>query len=81
MGLVCCQWLLGKLKITVSGAKLLHMHSASHFSLQQLTPFGSRFNFPDRLNQPKLMQRQKAKMLGSTNQQRQFQRLLTSSHT
>jgi hypothetical protein len=59
MGLVCCQWLLRKLKITVSGAKLLHMQSASHFCLQQLTPFGSSFNFPDPVNTPKLIQRQK----------------------
>jgi hypothetical protein len=46
-----------KLRNTVH--KLLHMHSVSQFSLQQLTPFESRFDFPDRLNLPKLMQRPK----------------------
>jgi hypothetical protein len=58
-GLECGQWLLRKWKFTVTGAKLLHVHSVSQFSRQPLTPFESRFDFPDRLNLPKLMQRPK----------------------
>jgi hypothetical protein len=56
MGLECCQWLLRKLKNTVTGAKLLHVHSLCQFPRQPLTPFESRFEIPDRLNPPRLMQ-------------------------
>jgi hypothetical protein len=45
---------------TVTGAKLPHVHSVSPSSRQPPTPLKSRFNFPDRLNPPKLMQRPKA---------------------
>jgi hypothetical protein len=48
-----------KIEFFCTGAKLLHMHSVAQFSLQQLTPLESRFDFPDRLNLPKLMQRPK----------------------
>jgi hypothetical protein len=37
---------LGKLIITVTDAKLLHVHSVSPFSRQPPTPFKSRFNHP-----------------------------------
>jgi hypothetical protein len=79
MGLECGQWLLKKLKITVTGAKLLHAHSVSHFSRQPLTPFESPFNFLDRLNLQKLTKRQKT--FRRANQQRRFPKWLTSSHT
>jgi hypothetical protein len=78
MGLECCQWLLRKLKNTVTGAKLLLTHSVSLFSRQQLTLCESSIIFPDLLNPPKLMQR--PKMFLCTNRQQCFQRLLTSSH-
>jgi hypothetical protein len=78
MGLECCQWLLRKLKIIVTGAKLLHVHSVSQFSWQPLTSLESRFDFSDRLNLPKLMQR--PKMFRRANRRRRFSRRLTSSH-
>jgi hypothetical protein len=37
-GLICCPWLLRKLIITVTGAKLLHVHSVSPFSRQTIDP-------------------------------------------
>jgi hypothetical protein len=66
--------------ITVTGAKLLHhdVHSVAHFPWQQLTPFESRFDFLDRLNQPELFPRPKT--LCRANWRRRFLRLLTSSH-
>jgi hypothetical protein len=76
--LKCSQWLLGKMNITVTGAKLLHVHSVSQFSWQPPTPFESSFNFPDQLNPPKLVQR--PKMFCCANRRPLFPRLLTSSH-
>jgi hypothetical protein len=74
----CSQWLLRKWKITVTGAKLLHVLSVSQFSWQPPTPFESIFNFPDKLNPPKLVQR--PKMFCWANRRPLFPRLLTSSH-
>jgi hypothetical protein len=67
-----------KIEFFCTGAKLLHVYSVSQFPRQPLTPFESRFDFPDQLNLPKLMQR--PKMFRRTNLRRQFPRLLTSSH-
>jgi hypothetical protein len=53
-GLECRQWLLRKMIITVTGAKLLHVHSVSQSSRQPLTPFESHFIFADRVDPPKL---------------------------
>jgi hypothetical protein len=78
-GLECGQWLLRKLKLTVTGAKLLHVYSVSLFSRQPSTPFESSFDFPDQLNQPKLVQR--PKKFCRANLQRRFSRLLTSFQT
>ena len=61
-GLECDQRLLRKLKITVTGAHcatLLCEHSISQFSRQPLTPFEPSFDFPDRREHYKLMQRPK----------------------
>jgi hypothetical protein len=64
-GLECGQWLLTKLKITVTGAKLRHVHSVSQYSLQLLTPFESSFDFPDQRNT--FDHRQRPKMFSRAN--------------
>jgi hypothetical protein len=76
-GLECDQRLLRKLKITVTGAKLLYEHSVSPFSRQLLTPYESCFDFPDRLNTHERMQRQKT--FSRANRQRLFPRRLACS--
>ena len=61
-GLQCDQRLLRKLKNTGTGANcamLLCEHSISQFSRQPPTPFEPRFDFPDRFDSLKLMQRPK----------------------
>jgi hypothetical protein len=71
-GLECGQWsrLLIKLKITVTGAKLRHVHSVSHYSLQPLTPFESSFDFPDQCNT--FDHRQRPKMFSRANWQQRI---------
>jgi hypothetical protein len=55
------------------------MYSVSEFSRQPLTPFESRFNFPDRLNLHKLMER--PKMFRRANRRRRYPRRLSSIRT
>jgi hypothetical protein len=69
--------LLRKLKNTVTGAKLLHVHNVSQFSRQLLTPFESRFDFPDRLNLPKLMQRPKYNTINHRQRPKTFRHWAT----
>ena len=80
-GLECDQRLLRKLKNTVTGAHcamLLCEHSVSQFSRQPLTPFEPRFDFPDRLDPYKLMQR--PKIFRAANRRRRFPRRVSSRH-
>jgi hypothetical protein len=77
-GLEYGQQLLRILMITVTGAKLLHVHSVSPFCRQPLTPIEPPFDFQDQHNSHKLMQRPKT--FRRANQRRRFLRLLNSSH-
>jgi hypothetical protein len=64
--------------VTVTQAPGLPPFSAAFFSRQPPTPVDSSFDFPDRLNTLKLMQRPST--FSHTNRVSQFSRLVSSPH-